>query len=62
MDERDDRLPIWENPASDIFHQEMQVWVAVSYTRYRAAYRKAFPNEDITGRVLSHALNRRVAE
>ena len=57
----DYRLPIWANPASDIFHRQMQVWVDVGYTRYRAAYKKAFPAEDITGKVLSHALNRRVA-
>ena len=39
----------------------MQVWVHVRYTRYRRAYRRAFPTEDITGKVLSHAMNRRVA-
>lgn len=41
--------------------KQKQVWVQVGYTRYRAAYRKAFPDEDIDGKVLSHALNRRVA-
>ena len=39
----------------------MQVWVDVGYTRYRAACRKAFPDELVDGKVLSHALNRRVA-
>ena len=39
----------------------MQVWVRVPYTRYRTAYRKALPDENIVGKVLSHALNRRVA-
>ncbi len=57
----DDRLPIWSNPASAILDERKQVWVQVPYTRYRAAYKKAFPDEDIAGKVLSHALNRRVA-
>lgn len=57
----DERYPIWAKPESEIFHRRKQVWVDVRYTRYRAAYRKAFPDEDISGKVLSHALNRRVA-
>ena len=57
----DDRLPIWKMEEGAIFHRQMQVWVHVGYTRYRHAYRKAFPSEDIAGRVLSHAMNRRVA-
>lgn len=57
----DEQYPILAKPESEIFHRSMQVWVDVRYTRYRAAYRKAFPGEDITGKVLSHALNRRVA-
>jgi hypothetical protein len=55
------QLPIWELEASGIFHQPMQVWVHVAYGRYRHAYRKAFPGEEIAGKVLSHAMNRRVA-
>lgn len=39
----------------------MQVWVHVGYTRYRNAYKKAFPSEDIADKVLSHTMNRRVA-
>lgn len=57
----DDRLPIWGNPASAILRERKQVWVQVPYTRYRSAYKKAFPYENIAGKVLSHALNRRVA-
>lgn len=57
----DTRLPIWDNPTSAILHQTNQVWVAVKYTRYRAAYKKAFPRDNIDGLVLSHSLNRRVA-
>jgi hypothetical protein len=37
------------------------VWVHIRYSRYRNAYRKAFPDEDITSQVLSHAMNRRTA-
>lgn len=58
---RDLRLSIWENPNSTILFSPLQVWVNVSYKRYRAAYKSAFPNEDIEGKVLSHAMNRRTA-
>ncbi len=37
------------------------MWVHIGFTRYRAAYKKAFPDERIDGKVLSHAMNRRVA-
>lgn len=40
----------------------MQVWVHVHYGRYRPAYKRAFPAENIDGKVLSHAVNRRMAE
>lgn len=57
----DDRLPIWEMEGAAILHRRMQVWVHVGYTLYRKAYQKAFPTEDIAGKVLSHAMNRRIA-
>jgi hypothetical protein len=57
----DPRLPIWDLEASRVFHARRQVWVHIAFTRYRNAYRKAFPAEPIDGKVLSHALNRRVA-
>lgn len=57
----DMQLPIWELPAAKVLHEQRQVWVHIGYTRYRHAYRKAFPDELIQGRVLSHALNRRMA-
>jgi hypothetical protein len=53
--------PISDEPASAILHQPLQVWVHVGFTRYRQAYRRAFPDEALEGLVLSHALNRRVA-
>ena len=55
------RRPIWELPASKVLHERRQVWVHIGLTRYRQAYRKAFPDEAIDGKVLSHALNRRMA-
>ncbi|WP_323761888.1 hypothetical protein [Maricaulis sp.] len=59
---RPDRdLPIWDNPASAILHQPHQVWVHVRYSAYRAAYKRAFPGDQIDGLVLSHAMNRRLA-
>ncbi len=57
----DDRLPIWEMEGAAILHRQMQVWVHVGYTRYRNAYKRAFPAEDIAGKVLSHTMNRRIA-
>jgi hypothetical protein len=58
--EPDDRYPIWRMEASAVFRSELHVWVNVAYTRYRSAYRRAFPEEAIAGKVLSHAMNRRV--
>jgi hypothetical protein len=57
----DARLPIWDLEGAETLHRQLQVWVHVGYTRYRSAYRRAFPSENIAGKVLSHALNRRVA-
>jgi hypothetical protein len=57
----DPRFPIWDIEASKIFYDRMQVWVHVDYTRYRHAYRKAFPSQDISDKILSHTLNRRIA-
>jgi hypothetical protein len=54
------RLPIWDLEASHFFHSRYQVWVHIAFSRYRNAYRKAFPAESIDGKVLSHAMNRRV--
>ncbi len=57
----DRSLPIWHLEGSKTFHEPLQVWVDVAYTRYRPAYRKAFPTEDIADRILSHTMNRRTA-
>jgi len=57
----DARLPIWDLPTASILHRRMQVWVHIGFTRYRAAYRKALPHEPLEGKVLSHAMNRRIA-
>jgi hypothetical protein len=57
----DTQLPIWEIPGSKVLHERRQVWVHIGFTRYRRAYRKAFPDQTIDGKVLSHALNRRTA-
>ena len=57
----DDRLPIWEIEGVAVLHRQMQVWVHVGYTRYRNAYKRAFPAEDIASKVLSHTMNRRIA-
>ncbi len=58
---RDPRLPIWELAESAVLYQPIQLWVHVDYTGYRKAYKRAFPEEDITIKVINHILNRRIA-
>jgi hypothetical protein len=57
----DRRLPIWDQPGSEVFYRPLQVWLDITYTRYRAAYRRAYPSEDISDLIISHAMNRRTA-
>ena len=57
----DPLLPISDHPNVAILHARRQVWVHVKLTAYRLAYKRAFPDEDINGRVLSHAMNRQTA-
>jgi hypothetical protein len=57
----DERLPVWGRPGAAILHERLQVWVHIAFTRYRPAYHEAFPDHQIDGQVLSHALNRRTA-
>ena len=58
---REQRLPIWELAESAVLYQPIQLWVHVNYTGYRKAYKRAFPKEDITKKVINHILNRRGA-
>lgn len=57
----DDRLAIWGLPEAAVLHYPRQVWVHVDYSAYRRAYIRAFPDVDLTGLVLDHVMNRRVA-
>lgn len=57
----DPRLPIWGLNEASIFFRRTQVWVHVAYSRYRSAYKRAFPTEQLAGKVLSHCMNRRIA-
>ena len=57
----DQRLAIWRHPGALILHYPRQVWVHVDYSDYRRAYLRAFPDVDLTGLVLDHVMNRRVA-
>lgn len=59
--ERDIRLPIWSYPAANVFFEPLQVWVNPNYTRYRQAYVRAKGHESISGKVLAHVYNRRMA-
>jgi len=59
--EADNRLPIWQQPGADILRAPRQVWVDVDCRGYRRAYSIAFPEQDLTGLVLDHVMNRRVA-
>ena len=60
-EEPDERLPIWRLPESAVLHYPLQVWIDVDYGAYRRAYMRAFPDVDLTGLVLDHVMNRRVA-
>lgn len=60
-EEPDGRLTIWGLPESAVLHYPRQVWVDVDYGAYRRAYMRAFPDVDLTGLVLDHVMNRRVA-
>ena len=57
----DNRLAIWNLPGVEVLHSPVQVWVHVDFRGYRGAYVRAFPETDLTGLVLDHVLNRRVA-
>lgn len=54
-------LAIWDHKRANVLSQKMQVWVDVSYSGYRKAYKTAFPNEDIRRQVIHHVMNRRYA-
>jgi hypothetical protein len=58
---RDNRLPIWAHPMADVFFEPLQVWVSPNYTRYRQAYVRAKGHESVSGKVLAHVYNRRMA-
>jgi len=58
---RNQRLPIWALAESAVLYQPIQLWVHVNYTGYRKAYKRSFPKEDITKKVINHILNRRIA-
>lgn len=60
-EERDKRLAIWDVPEAAVLHCRQQVWVHVDYRAYRRAYTRAFPDIRLTGLVLDHVMNRRVA-
>jgi hypothetical protein len=59
--EIDPLLPISDHPNAGIFHARQQVWVHVAYKPYRPAYKRALPDQDINGLILSHAMNRDTA-
>ncbi len=60
-EEPNERLAIWRHPGAAILHYPRQVWVHVDYSAYRRAYLRAFPDTNLTGFVLDHVMNRRVA-
>ena len=59
--ERDLRLPIWKLPSVGVLFEPLQVWVSPKYTRYRNAYVRAHGREAVSGKVLAHVYNRRMA-
>lgn len=60
-DKPDERLAIWGLSEAAVLHYPRQVWVQVDYTAYRRAYIRAFPDVNLTGLVIDHIMNRRVA-
>lgn len=56
------KLAVWKLPESKNLHRKSQVWVHVDYGGYRKAYKKAFPNEDISSLILDHIFNRRMSK
>jgi len=56
--EIDPLLSISDHPNAAILHARQQVWVHIAYKPYRAAYKRALPDENINGLILSHAMNR----
>lgn len=55
------RLPIFEHPNVGALFSPLTVWVSPGYTRYRAAWARAFGRNAIDGKVLHHIYNRRMA-
>ena len=55
------RLPIWQLEESRILHHPKQLWVHINYTGFRGAYRRVFPDEDITPLAIDHVMNREIA-
>lgn len=55
-------LAVWKLPESKVLHQVLQVWVHVDYHQYRKAYKKAFPDEDLSSLIIDHIENRRMAK
>ena len=60
--EPDVRFPIWQMPASSILHHRLQLWVHVKHRGYRQSYQAAFPDEDVSGKIMGHIFDRRLAE
>lgn len=56
-----EKLKIWDLSNSAMLHYPKQVWVHVDFSGYRQAYIRGLPEEDLTGFVLDHVLNRRVS-
>jgi hypothetical protein len=59
--ERDTLLPIWDHENVGVLHCAKQVWVHVDCRQYRKAYQNALPEANISGLVIDHVMNRRVA-
>jgi hypothetical protein len=57
----DQELPIWQLPEATVLHHVQQRWVHVDYRSYRQAYVAAFPGSVLSGLVLDHVMNRRIA-
>ena len=51
----------WQNDRAPWFHASRQCWVEVDFRNYRQAYRRSYPDLALSGFVIDHILNRRLA-
>lgn len=54
-------LKVWSHSRADILNCSMQLWVRPSYSGYRKAFKRMFPENFLNNQVIHHVMNRRYA-